>query len=252
MAKKTPAEDQAKIKKLARAYGASEKKVAQIAGKAERTAQAQEYFCSLSQWDKACQKSERIDGAVAVCTVRAGHPGVCLPMLPKGATDKEYDAKVASKMCRELSGHEGEEVRCVLPLGHSGQPPSGGHSFPTGEEAREQQLKRYNLADLIEDTRRNEEQRMANKKAETTTEAKTSGRKGNPEALKKAREARESKREPDKRKVKILVKENPKKGNRAARFSLYKNGMTVDEYCAAGGKRKDVQIDIDHQYISVK
>lgn len=53
-------------------------------------------------------------------------------------------------------------------------------------------------------------------------------------------------------KIKILVKENPKRGGAADRYALYKNGMTVDEYIAAGGKRADVNWDVAQGFIEVK
>jgi hypothetical protein len=53
-------------------------------------------------------------------------------------------------------------------------------------------------------------------------------------------------------KIKILVKENPKRAAAAERFDLYKNGMTVDEYIAAGGKRADVNWDVAQKFIEVK
>lgn len=53
-------------------------------------------------------------------------------------------------------------------------------------------------------------------------------------------------------KIKVLVKENPKRAAAATRFALYKNGMTVDEYIAAGGTRADVNWDVKMQFIEVK
>jgi hypothetical protein len=66
-----------------------------------------------------------------------------------------------------------------------------------------------------------------------------SGRKGNPEALKKAREAR-AEAGPDTRKIKILNKENPYRAdsNRAASFNALRGAKTVEDYKAAGGKVK--------------
>lgn len=63
--------------------------------------------------------------------------------------------------------------------------------------------------------------------------------KGNPEALKKAREAR-AEAGPDVRKIKILNKENPYRAesNRAASFDALKGAKTVEDYVAAGGKTK--------------
>jgi hypothetical protein len=53
-------------------------------------------------------------------------------------------------------------------------------------------------------------------------------------------------------KIKVLVKENPKRAAAAERFALYKNGMTVDEYLVAGGKRADVNWDVAQGFIEVK
>lgn len=36
--------------------------------------------------------------------------------------------------------------------------------------------------------------------------------------------------------IKLLVKENPKRGISAKRFALYKDGMTVAAYCEAADK----------------
>lgn len=53
-------------------------------------------------------------------------------------------------------------------------------------------------------------------------------------------------------KIKVLVAENPKRAAAATRFALYKNGMTVDEYIAAGGTRADVNWDVKQTFIEVK
>ncbi len=53
-------------------------------------------------------------------------------------------------------------------------------------------------------------------------------------------------------KIKVLAAENPKRGGAAERFALYKNGMTVDEYLTAGGKRADVNWDVKMGFIEVK
>ena len=53
-------------------------------------------------------------------------------------------------------------------------------------------------------------------------------------------------------KIKVLVKDNPKRAAAAERFALYKSGMTVDEYIAAGGTRADVNWDVKQQFIEVK
>jgi hypothetical protein len=51
-----------------------------------------------------------------------------------------------------------------------------------------------------------------------------------------------------------LVKENPRaKGTWGwESFKLIRNGMTVDQFVKAGGRRKDLRWDIAHNYVSVK
>lgn len=46
--------------------------------------------------------------------------------------------------------------------------------------------------------------------------------------------------------------ENPKKSTAADRFALYRSGMTVAAYIAAGGQRRDVVWDQHQGWISVK
>ena len=54
-------------------------------------------------------------------------------------------------------------------------------------------------------------------------------------------------------KIKVLVEENPKRNNTLAadRFALYENGMTVEEYVAAGGRSGDVNHDAAEGYITL-
>lgn len=49
-------------------------------------------------------------------------------------------------------------------------------------------------------------------------------------------------------------KNNPKRAGTASadRFEFYKNGMTIDQYVAAGGKYADIKNDVEHNFISVK
>jgi hypothetical protein len=53
--------------------------------------------------------------------------------------------------------------------------------------------------------------------------------------------------------VTILVTENPKRKNSRAhtRFALYKDGSTVGEYLAAGGRTGDLLHDIANKFIEV-
>lgn len=46
--------------------------------------------------------------------------------------------------------------------------------------------------------------------------------------------------------------ENPKRAAAAERFGLYRTGMTVDAYIAAGGQRRDVVWDAKQGWITVK
>lgn len=55
-------------------------------------------------------------------------------------------------------------------------------------------------------------------------------------------------------KITILASENPKRAgsSAAAIFDLYKNGMTVEKFLAAGGTRAALNYDVAHEYISVE
>ncbi len=55
------------------------------------------------------------------------------------------------------------------------------------------------------------------------------------------------------RKITKLVKENPRqKGTHGFRsFALIKNGMTYEQYLAAGGRRNDLAWDVAHKYVKV-
>lgn len=55
----------------------------------------------------------------------------------------------------------------------------------------------------------------------------------------------------DDMKITILVEGNPKRAGAAARFALYKKGMTVAEYLAAGGTMADIRWDVKQEFISV-
>ena len=50
----------------------------------------------------------------------------------------------------------------------------------------------------------------------------------------------------------VLAEENPKRGEAAKRFKLYKKGMTVDEYVEAGGFRADIKWDVEKGFIKVR
>lgn len=53
--------------------------------------------------------------------------------------------------------------------------------------------------------------------------------------------------------ITLLAIENPKRKNTLSftRFALYKNGMTVGDYIAAGGRSGDVNYDVENGYISI-
>lgn len=54
--------------------------------------------------------------------------------------------------------------------------------------------------------------------------------------------------------ITILVMDNPKRKGTLTfdRFALYKDGMTVAEYVAAGGRTGDVNFDVEQGYISLE
>ncbi len=52
-------------------------------------------------------------------------------------------------------------------------------------------------------------------------------------------------------KIKVLAEKNPKRADAAKRFDLYKNGMSIGDYIAAGGTMADVRWDVKKQFISV-
>ncbi len=53
-------------------------------------------------------------------------------------------------------------------------------------------------------------------------------------------------------KIKVLAKENPKRGKSAKRFSIYKNGMTVAAAIEKGALRGDLRWDAAHKYIALQ
>lgn len=56
----------------------------------------------------------------------------------------------------------------------------------------------------------------------------------------------------DSMKITLIAKENPKRAKAAERFALYKTGMTIGDYIAAGGTMADVRWDVKQNFISVK
>ena len=59
--------------------------------------------------------------------------------------------------------------------------------------------------------------------------------------------------------IRLLVKENPKRGNSATRFALYRDGITVDDYverCVKAGApssvaRADLRWDVGRKFIAI-
>jgi hypothetical protein len=51
-----------------------------------------------------------------------------------------------------------------------------------------------------------------------------------------------------------LVKENPRREGTIGHesFSVIKSGMTVEQYVAKGGRRKDLRWDLDHEYVKLE
>lgn len=82
-------------------------------------------------------------------------------------------------------------------------------------------------------------EKLAKKGAAPKADKAATKSKGNPDALKKAREAR-AEAGPDVRKITITNKENPYRegSNRAASFNALKGAKTVEDYKTAGGKTK--------------
>ena len=58
---------------------------------------------------------------------------------------------------------------------------------------------------------------------------------------------------PDGRRITVLAPTNPKRPGSAAhaRFALYRTGMTVAEFVAAGGRAVDLNWDVPHKFIRV-
>lgn len=69
----------------------------------------------------------------------------------------------------------------------------------------------------------------------------------------KAEKAERAPREADTRKIKLLVKENPKREGSASydRFELYRKAKTVADFVEAGGSTADVRYDEKAGYIQV-
>lgn len=53
------------------------------------------------------------------------------------------------------------------------------------------------------------------------------------------------------KKITLLVDKNPKRGKSAERFNIYKAGMTVQDFYAAGGLIADLNWDVNHKFIEL-
>lgn len=91
------------------------------------------------------------------------------------------------------------------------------------------------------------EREMGGKKAtKRTPKSKT--------AKKAPREARGRPSEMAGKKIYLKVEENPRRKGTAGHksFALIKNGMTVDDFVALGGRLVDLRWDAQHKYVEVK
>lgn len=87
--------------------------------------------------------------------------------------------------------------------------------------------------------------KAAPKKTVKKAAKKAAGKKGGAKRTAAPRSTYEGK------KIKLLVKENPKRGKAAKRFSIYKNGLPVEQYFAKGGTSGDLRWDMKHKYITL-
>jgi hypothetical protein len=53
--------------------------------------------------------------------------------------------------------------------------------------------------------------------------------------------------------IKLLVKENPKRGASRQRYNHYRDGMTVEQYVNLAGSKgmADIRWDIEHEFIAL-
>jgi hypothetical protein len=93
---------------------------------------------------------------------------------------------------------------------------------------------------------------MPPKKKNPPAESAKKEAKPKDESTPKATPGRNRRFQPD-AKIKVLVKENPKRaGTEAAeRFDLYSECKTVQDYVNAGGRTSDIAWDVKRNYISV-
>lgn len=86
------------------------------------------------------------------------------------------------------------------------------------------------------------QEKMAAKAKETKAPAKKAA---------KANGATRSRVDPN-AKIKLLVKENPKRGEKSKKaFALYRDGMTVGEFLKKGGTSADISWDTRHDFIKL-
>lgn len=110
----------------------------------------------------------------------------------------------------------------------------------------------HNLAPFTDKELNIMAEKLAKKGAAPKADKAASKSKGNPDALKKAREAR-AEAGPDVRKITITNKENPYRegSNRAASFNALKGAKTVEDYKTAGGKTKYLSRWVDEGRITL-
>jgi hypothetical protein len=72
-----------------------------------------------------------------------------------------------------------------------------------------------------------------------------------PAAAKESAAAESKKSAKMDKKIKVLVKENPKRAGAAKRYDLYTDGMTVREYIEKGGLMADIWWDEKQKFISL-
>src|SRR5574343_1292163 len=53
-------------------------------------------------------------------------------------------------------------------------------------------------------------------------------------------------------KIRILAASNPKRGEAAERFKIYKNGMTIAKFVENGGRMDDLRFDVKKEFIKVE
>ena len=107
------------------------------------------------------------------------------------------------------------------------------------KDAKTKRLKKARLAKEASDKKNPAPKKVA--KAPAKKPAKNAAAKGRPSRL------------ADNAVIKVLVAKNPKRPESAAgkRFDLYKKGMTVGQFLAAGGWQADVRWDVKQGFVEL-